>query len=105
MSKDISGRAGRGLLSSASLHTGGGGPLTDAIKGWHSYFVLCVGIEATNAVAGGGDAVHRLILAVRPFGSVLDDVVGDGVGIARVPGYGDTGGCGLCDDGYPRRLW
>lgn len=102
--KDVSGRTGRGLLSGASLHTGGRGSLTDAIEGWHSDFVLGVGVEATDAVAGSGDAVHSLVLAVGPLGSILDDVVGDRVRVARVPGDGDAGGCGLGDNGCSRRF-
>lgn len=79
---DVSRRAGRGLLSGPGLHTCRGGPLTDAVEGRHSDFILGVGVQSPNTVAGGGDAVHRLVLAVRPFGSVLDDVVGDRVGVA-----------------------
>lgn len=105
MGLDVSGRAGRGLLSSAGLHARRGGPLADAVEGGHSDFILGVGVQSPDAVAGGGDAVHRLVLAVRPFGSVLDDVVGDGVWVAGVPGDGHTGGGGLCDYGCAGRLW
>lgn len=105
VSLDVSGRAGRGLLSSASLHASRRRPLANAIKGRHSDFILSVGVQSPDAVAGRGDAVHRLVLAVRPFGSVLNDVVGDGVGVARVPGDGHAGSGGLCDDGCARRLW
>lgn len=104
MSLDVAGRAGRGLLPRAGLHASRGGPLADAIEGRHSDFVLCVGVESPDAVAGGGDAVHSLVLAVGPFGSVLDDVVGDGVGVTGVPSDGHTGGSGLCDDGGAGRL-
>lgn len=105
MGLDVSGRASRGLLSCAGLHACGGGPLADAIEGRHSDFVLGVGVQPPDAVAGGGDAVHCLVLAVRPFGSVLDDVVRDRVWVAGVPGDGHTGGCGLGDDGCAGRLW
>lgn len=105
VSLDVSRRAGGGLLSRTSLHASGRGPLADGIIGWNSDFVLCVGVEPPDAVAGGGDAVHCLILAVGPFGSVLNDVVGDGVGVARVPCDGHTGGCGLGDNGRAGRLW
>lgn len=102
---DVSWRTGRSLLSCAGLHPSRRRPLADAIEGRHSDFVLRVGVQAPDAVAGGGDAVHRLELAVRPFGSVLDDVVGDGVWVAGVPGDGHAGGGGLRDDGCARRLW
>ena len=102
---DVSGRAGRGLLSCTGLHARRGGPLADAVEGRHSDFVLGVGVQPTDAVAGGGDAVHRLVLAVRTLGSVLNDVVGDGVRVAGVPGDGHAGGGGLCDYGCARRLW
>ena len=102
---DVSWRTGRSLLSCAGLHPSRRRPLADAIEGRHSDFVLRVGVQAPDAVAGGGDAVHRLELAVRPFGSVLDDVVGDGVWVAGVPGDGHTGCGGLRDDGCARRLW
>lgn len=105
MGLDVSGRAGRGLLSCAGLHARRGGSLADTIEGRHSDFILGVGVQSPDAVAGGGDAVYRLILAVRPFGSVLDDIVGDGIWVAGVPGDGHTGGGGLCDDGCARRLW
>lgn len=100
----VAGRAGRGLLPGAGLHTCRGGTLADAVEGRHSDLVLCVGVQPPDAVAGGGDAVHRLVLAVRPFGSVLDDVVGDGVRVARVPGDGHAGGSGLGDYGRTGRL-
>ena len=105
MSLDVSGRAGRGLLSRPGLHARRGGPLADAIERRHSDFVLGVGVQSPDAVAGGGDTVHRLVLAVRPFGSVLDDVVGDRVWVAGVPGDGHAGGGGLCDDGGAGRFW
>lgn len=105
MGLDVSWRASRCLFSCAGLHPSRRRPLADAIEGRHSDFVLRVGVQAADAVAGGGDAVHRLKLAVRPFGSVLDDVVGDGVWVAGVPGDGHTGGGGLRDDGCARRLW
>lgn len=105
MGLDVSGWAGRGLLSCPGLHTCGGGPLADAVKGRHSDFILCVWVQPPDAVAGGGDAVHCLVLAVRPFGSVLDNVVGDRVWVTRVPGDGHTGGGGLSDYGCAGRLW
>lgn len=105
MRLDVSRRTGRGLLSCTGLHTCRGGPLADAIESRHSDFILCVGVQSPDAVTGGGDAVHCLVLAVRPFGSVLDDVVGDRVWVARVPGNGHTGGGGFGDYGCAGRLW
>lgn len=99
MSLDVAWRARRGLLSRPRLHSGRGRPLADAVEGRHPYLILGVGIESADAVAGGGDGVHRLVLAVGPFGSVLDDVIRHGVWVTRVPGDGDTGGGGLGDDG------
>lgn len=93
------------MFSSAGLHAGGWGSLADAVESGHSYLVLCVGVEPPNAVAGGGDAVHGLVFAVRPLGSVLNNVVRHWVGITRIPGDGDAGGCGLRDDGSARRFW
>lgn len=99
MSLDIARRACGGLLSRSCIHTGRRRPLADAIEGRHPYLVLGVGVEPSDTVAGGGDGVHRLVLAVGPFGSILDDVVRNWIWVARVPGDGHTGGCGLCDDG------
>ena len=104
VSLDVSGRAGRGLLSRPSIHACRGGALADAVEGRHSDLILGVGIQPPDAVAGGGDAVHSLVLALRPFGSVLDDVVGDWVWVAGVPGDGHTGGGGFRDNGCAGRL-
>lgn len=100
----VSGRAGGGLLSRAGLHACRGRPLTDAVEGRHPDLILGVGVQPTDAVAGGGDAVHRLVLALRPFGSVLDDVIGHWVRVPGVPGDGHAGGGGLCDYGCSRRF-
>lgn len=105
VSLDISGWACRGLLSCSGLHACRGGPLADAIEGGHSDFILGVGIQSTDAVAGGGDAVHGLVLAVWPFCSILNDVIGYRVWVTGVPGDGHTGGGGLGDYGCARRLW
>lgn len=105
MSLDITGWACRSLLSCAGLHARGGGPLADAIEGRHPDFILGVGVQAANAVAGGGDAVHRLVLAVRPFCSVLNDIIRYRVWVAGVPGDGHTGGSGLGNYGCAGRLW
>lgn len=105
MGLDVTRRTSRSLLPCAGLHACRRGPLADAVESRHSDFILSVGVQSPDAVAGGGDAVHRLILAVWAFGSVLDDVVGDRVWVARVPGDGHTGGSGLCDYGCARRLW
>ena len=96
---DVAGRAGGRLLPGAGLHPQGGQALADAVEGRHADLVVGVGVQAPDAVARGGDAVHRLVLAVGGLGAVLDDVVGDGVRVARVPGDGDAGGRGLRDDG------
>lgn len=75
MGLHISGRAGWGLLSRTGLHACRGWPLTDAVEGRHPDLILGVGIQPADAVAGGGDAVHGLVFAVRTFGPVLDDVI------------------------------
>lgn len=87
------------MLSRPRIHAGRGRPLADAVEGRHPYLVLGVGVESADTVAGGGDGVHRLVLAVGPFGSVLDDVVRHWIWVPRVPGDGHTGGSGLGDDG------
>lgn len=105
MSLDVTGRACRSLLPGAGLHACRGGPLADAIEGRHPDFILCVGVQAANAVAGRGDAVHSLVLAVRPFCSVLNDIIRYRVWVAGVPGDGHTGGGGLGNYGCAGRLW
>lgn len=99
---DVPRRAGGGLLSSSSFHLVAGRTLADGVDGRNADLVLSVGVEATDAVAGGGDGVHRLVLAVWGFGAVLDDVIGNGVRVTRVPGDGDAGGGRLRDDGGTR---
>lgn len=78
--------------------------MANAVDSRHSYFIFSVGVESSDAVACRGDAVHRLILVVWSFGSILDDVVGHRVGVARVPGDGHAGGCGFCDKRCPRSI-
>lgn len=95
---DVPRRAGGGLLSSSGFHLVAGRTLADGVDGRNADLVLSVGVEPADAVAGGGDRVHRLVLAVRGLGAVLDDVIGNGVGVARVPGDGDTGGSRLRDN-------
>lgn len=104
MGLHVSGRAGRGLLSCAGLHACRGRPLTDAVEGRHPDLILGVGVQPTDAVAGGGDAVHCLVLALRPFGSVLDDVIGHWVRVPGVPGDSYAGGGGLRNYGCSRGL-
>ncbi len=90
------------MLSGPSFYSVAGRTLADRVDGGHADLVLGVGVQAADAVAGGGDGVHRLVLAVWGFGTVLDDVIGNGVGVPRVPGDGDAGGGGFCDDGGTR---
>lgn len=101
---DVPGGASRGLFPCPGLYPGGRGALADAVEGRHPNFVLRVGVEPSDAVPGGGDTVHRLILAVRGLGPVLDDVIGHRVGVTGVPGDGDAGGSRLRDDGGTGRL-
>lgn len=95
---DVPRRAGGGLLSGSSFHFVAGRTLADGVDGGNADLVLGVGVEAADAVAGGGDGVHRLVLAVWGFGTVLDDVIRNGVGVTGVPGDGDAGGGRLRDN-------
>ncbi len=90
------------MLSGPSFHSVAGWTLTNGVDGGDADLILGVRVHATDAVAGGGDGVHRLVLAVWGFGTVLDDVIGNRVGVPRVPGDGDTSGGRLCDDGGTR---
>ena len=105
---DVSRRAGGRLLGGPGLHSAAGRPLSNAVEGGHAELVLGVGVETADAVARGGDAVHRLKLAVGTLGAVLDDVIGDRVRVPRVPGDGDAGGGCLGNNGHPwslRQSW
>lgn len=90
------------MLSCPSFHSVAGRTLADGVDSGHTDLVLGVGVQAADAVAGRGDGVHRLILAVRRFSTVLDDVIGNRVGVTGVPGDGDAGGGRLRDDGGTR---
>lgn len=99
LSLDVPRRAGWCLLPSPSVHLVAGWALADGVERRDTDLILSVGVEATDTVARCRDAVHCLELAVGWFCPVLDDVIGYGVWVARVPGDGDARGRCLCDDG------
>lgn len=78
------GRAG-GLLGRFGLDALAGRPVADVVDRHHAELVVGVRTQAPDAVAGGGYAVDLLVLVVRVLGLVLDDVVGHGFGISRIP--------------------
>ena len=101
---DVSWRTGRRLLTCASLHRLAGWTLTDCVHGRDTDFILCVGVQPTNAVARGGNVFHCLVFAVWGFGSILDDVESHWVWVAWIPGDGHTGGGGFSNHRGTRRL-
>lgn len=101
---DVPRWASRGLFACSSLYRLTGGTLADCVDGRDADLILGVRVEAADAVACGGDVIHRLVLAVWGLGAVLDNVVSDRVRVARVPGDGDAGGSGFGDYGRARGL-
>ncbi len=79
---DVSGWTGRGLFTSPGFYWLTGRTLANCVDGGDTDFVLCVGVEATNAVTCSGDVIHCLILAVWGLGPILDDIVSHWVWVA-----------------------
>lgn len=101
---DVSWWAGGSLLPSPSFDWFAGWALANGVEGWHADLVIGVRRKSSNAVASGGDGVHGLELALGRLGTILDDVMGDGLRVATVPGDGDTGGGSFCYDGSTWRF-
>lgn len=85
MTSDLPGRRAGSLLGRFSLDGLAGRPSADVVDRHHAELVVGVWTEAPDAVAGGGYAVNLLVQIVGVLGLVLDDVVGHGFGISRIP--------------------
>lgn len=99
VSLDVERRRRRCLLAGPGIHNATGRTAADVIDSQDSELVPRERAETSDAVARGCYAIHFLETILRQFGTVLDDVVGHRLGVARVPGQGDAGCCGFCNSG------
>ena len=87
---DLSGGGAGRLLGRLGLDGVAGRPAADVVDRHHAELVVGVWAEAAHAVAGRGHAVDLLVRVFGVLGLVLDDVVGHGLRVARVPREGDA---------------